>query len=176
MSSADFKSCAKPPMIEDDNLSEHLSRTPLHITLGLGTNYLNMVEAECVKLDTEWALFVDCSQFLDDYQNAVAEEVAAEDLVSDLKDEAESLRCGMTICLAHDSNAARKGVVRRGNDEHEWVIRYREKKKELDAVEVKIKKALNALAAAEKKQTEAQSALMHAAGGIGPFQKGFNDF
>ena len=33
LSSAAFMSCTYPPMIEDDDLSEHLSRTPLHITL-----------------------------------------------------------------------------------------------------------------------------------------------
>jgi hypothetical protein len=53
LSSEAYASCTNMPMIMSDDLSEHLSRTPLHITLGLGTNYIHLIKAEAHALDVQ---------------------------------------------------------------------------------------------------------------------------
>ena len=176
LSSAAYFSCAHPPMIDDDDLQEHLSRTPLHITLGLGTNYLNLFEALCIKLDLEWATCANDSDALFDYMDAHRDGAAAEKLAKDLEEEAASKREGMEICLLHDPKASRGGRTTPGNSAHEWCISFRGLKKEAEALDELAIKARADLAAAEKKQAAAQAALMHDAGGIGPFQKLFDKF
>eukprot|EP00966_Prymnesium_polylepis_P075644 1754332-Prymnesium_polylepis.1 len=128
-------------MIWSDDLNEHISRTPLHITLGLGTNYIHMVKAEALALDTKWALCVADSDQLDTFIEANGEATEARAEAERQRDIAESKACGMSICLDHDAKADRKGSASASKDAHAWVIKYRALKVERDAAEAAAKKA-----------------------------------
>lgn len=128
LSSAEYFSCALPPMIESDDLNEHLSRTPLHITLGLGTNYLNILEAECAKLDLEWATYVPGNNHLYDYLGALQEAVVAANEVEAAQTLVDSTLAGMAICKSADPKCDRKGSDNPANPAHVSVIRYRLKR------------------------------------------------
>jgi hypothetical protein len=175
-SSAEFMSCSNLPMIEDDDLDEHLSRTPLHITLGLGTNYVNLIEAECIKLDFDWAMYSENNANLWDYQDALQEAEVNIAIAKGFDEEAESKREGMAIALQFDSKADRRGKVNPELDSHQWVIQYRKLREEAKKAEESAKKARAKVDAAEKRGEASRAELMCDAGGIGPFQKRFDDF
>lgn len=176
LSSAEYKSCSQEPMIWSDDLSEHLSRTPLHITLGLGTNYIHAIKAEAIELDAQWAMNVSNPDLLDDFITATGEATVARAEVERTRDEAESKSVGMAICLEHDSSAARTGKADAKKDAHAWIIKYRALKKERDA-------ALAAATASEKKAVTAEKAAATAKIAIlggeaegGPFTKAYHAF
>lgn len=54
-SAKSFESCMESPLIQSNNLLAHVTGTPLHISLGLGTNLLNKIEHACKELDMEVA-------------------------------------------------------------------------------------------------------------------------
>ena len=53
-----YKSCVQAPLFYSNDLAEHTTCTPLHVSLGLGTNYMKAVEHRCAQLDMAWALNV----------------------------------------------------------------------------------------------------------------------
>jgi hypothetical protein len=169
LSSADYKSCSLEPMIWSDDLNEHISRTPLHITLGLGTNYIHMVKAEALALDTKWAMCVADSDQLDTFIEANGEATEARAEAERQRDIVESKSCGMSICLDHDPKADRKGSAKDTRDDHAWVIKYRVLKKERDAAEAAAKKAEVAVTVAEKKEAAAKAVILGGQLDGGPF-------
>lgn len=172
LSSADFKSCANEPMIWSDDLSEHLSRTPLHITLGLGTNYIHMIKAEALELDVKWAMNVSDTDQLDAFIEAHGEAAAARAAAEEQRDIIESKSVGMSICVDHDSNAARKGPA----GTNEWVKEFRVLSKAKAAAEVAVRAAETRLAAAEKKEAAAKNAILGGQLDGGPFSQRYADF
>ena len=176
LSSADYASCANEPMIWSSDLSEHLSRTPLHITLGLGTNYIHAIKAEALALDIEWAMNVSDSDKLDAYIEADGEENAARREAEEHRDTVESKAAGMAIELDHDPKADRKGTANSATDAHAWVLKYRNFKRERDAAEADAKKAEARAAAAEKRRDAAKTAILGGEVEGGPFLKRYHAF
>ena len=176
LSSAEFKSCANEPLIWSDDLVEHLSRTPLHITLGLGTNYIHAIKAEALALDVDWARNVSDTEKLDAFIEAHGEAIAARAEAVEQKDIAESKACGMAICLNHDPKADRKGGASASKDEHAWVIKYRDLKKEKEAAEAAARKAETRAAAADKQEEAAKAAVLGGQLDGGPFTLRYHAF
>jgi hypothetical protein len=77
LSSAAFMSCIHSPLFRSNDLVENTTCTPLHITLGLGTNYLKAVEARCAERDSEWALNVADGELIASWHDAQGELFAA---------------------------------------------------------------------------------------------------
>ena len=176
LSSEPFKSCTHEPMIWSDDLNEHLSRTPLHISLGLSTNYIHMIKAEALALDIEWAMCVSDLDTLDAFIEAHGEASAARAEMETLRDVVESKSCGMAICVDHDSEAARKGPASASNEKHAWVIKYRALKKENEAAEAAIRKAEATAAAAEKREQVVKEKILGGQLEGGPFTTRYFDF
>ena len=176
LSSADYKSCASEPMIWSDDLGEHLSRTPLHITLGLGTNYFHIIKAEALALDTEWAMCVSDTEQLDAFIEAHGEASAARAEATEQRDIIESKECGMAICLDHDPKADRKGAANNATDAHAWVIKYRALKREKDNAAEAARKAEARATAAEKKEAAAKEAILGGQLDGGPFTQRYHDW
>ena len=175
LSSAEYASCNNEPMIISDDLSEHLSRTPLHITLGLGTNYVHEVKGEALVLDAEWAMNVSDSSQLDAYIEADGEANEASREAEEQRAIVESSEAGMKICLAHDPKANRKGSAN-NTDAHAWIIKYRNYKRELDLAEAVVKKAEARASAAKKRRDAVMTTILGGQLEGGPFTKRYKSF
>ena len=180
LSTADFGSIEAEPMLWSDDLNEHFSGTPLHITLGLGTNLMDAVEAEALKLDEMWAFSTaTAAEWTPERQVAILAAISAANVSSAAErehaDDAESARAGMAICVSHDSNAGRSGAANKKKDDHAWIIRYRAYKTEVTKAEAAEAKARKAKEAAVKQRDEAVAALLESKGG-GPFHQRFESF
>ena len=176
LSSADFGSCADMPMIVSDDLSEHLSRTPLHITLGLATNYIHLIKAEALALDVEWAMNVSDSDKLDAFITAEGEASDAREEAAAQRDIIESKEGGMSICLDHDPKADRKGGASETNDKHVWVVKFRLLKKKKEEAEAAAARLDKVALAAEKRAAAAKSVILGGELDGGPFTERYHAF
>ena len=67
-----FKSCIHEPLARSNDLNEHTTRTPLHVSLGKGTNYVKAVEHRAAQRDIEWAMFISDPELLARWEEAQA--------------------------------------------------------------------------------------------------------
>jgi hypothetical protein len=101
-----FKSCCLLPLFQSNDLDEHVSRTPLHVTLGLGTNYLKAVEARCAELDSVWAINVTDQVLTDEWLTAVTDVEMAKEAVAECERNLRSKEAGMAIILEKDAEGS----------------------------------------------------------------------
>ena len=142
-------------------MSEHLSRTPLHITLGLFTNFIDMIEAAALSIDREFALNVADGALLAAYHEATAEVTVAEHEAEGLQEKIDGNEAVMRICVGKDEKA---GNMRRRpsvyKPEDMWAVKYQTAKRQADEWEAARKKAVARAAAAKKKVDTAMEALV----------------
>ena len=58
----EYQSCIAEPLFWSDDLVEHVSKMPLHVLLGIGTNRINRIEADALKFDEAWAGAMLCGR------------------------------------------------------------------------------------------------------------------
>ena len=167
-----FKSCCLLPLFQSNDLDEHVSRTPLHVTLGLGTNYLKAVEARCAELDSVWAINVTDQVLTDEWLTAVTDVEMAKEAVAECERNLRSKEAGMAINLEKDAEAKRKGRVdaSRADGRDIWVIEYRQYANEHKLLESSLKKLTAAVTAADKVEAGAREKILKLTPeGTGPF-------
>ena len=98
-----------PPMIQSQDLSEHLSRTPLHITLGLGANYLDHIEAELIHLDRQWASTSVSFDEIVVWQDAMQAETQLDTELENLQQELNSVQALFELFLENSTPPSRGG-------------------------------------------------------------------
>ena len=167
-----FKSCCLLPLFRSNDLEEHVSRTPLHVTLGLGTNYLKAVEARCAARDSDWALNTSDQALGDEFVEAFADLHTAKEAVAECECEVRSTEAGIAIILQKDPNAARKGRTDAGRADGRdvWVLEYRRYQEEKKVLEGSLKKLTAAVTAAAKVETGVRERILKLTPeGTGPF-------
>jgi hypothetical protein len=169
-----FKSCTEEPLFRSNDLNEHVSRTPLHITLGLGTNYLKAVEARCAELDQNWALNVSDRSVTESWEEAVGAIVMAEGETEECRAQIASFESGMAELVSQDPKAARKGRVDGARDDGR--IKYRRYQNELNELKASLSKLTAKEGAAKKAEVAAKEAVLKLTPeGAGPFGKRFKE-
>ena len=176
LSSADFKSCCAQPLFRSNDLVEHISMTPLHVTLGLGTNYLKAVEARCAELDSGWALNVADTSLISLWNEAQAEVFTTAEAHDDAKREVESKETGIVMLIQLDPTASKPGRIDpyRDDERDAGKIRYRAMKAELKEHVAAEKRAASAAAKARAAEVAIKEAMPKLTDeGAGPFGKRF---
>lgn len=171
-----FKSCVNPPLFRSDDLIEHIAQTPLHVTLGLGTNYLKAVEHRCAQLDQNWALNVADDSAIASWHEAEAAVFVAMEGVEDIMRDIDSKKTGIEIVLQKDPKAGRTGKVDPYADSQKdcYVIKYRALREKVKELESKLKAAKGIVTAAEKVERLAKEMILKLTPeGAGPFGKAF---
>ena len=178
LSSAVFKSCVQEPLFRSTDLEEHVSRTPLHITLGLGTNYLKAVEARCAERDSEWALNVADEQLIASWNDAKAKVFELTEEHDAIAEGVRSTEAGMLVILQKDPRAARQGRTDADREDGRdlWVLKYRAYKEQLVKQKKEAAEAQRQLDAATKEEAcIRESMLKLTTEGAGPFGKRFKE-
>jgi hypothetical protein len=168
LSSAAWYSCQEKPLVFAMQIIMAFSGTPLHITLGLGTNHLKLVESEATELDEDIALYGQDAVLLAAYKAAEKQRAAAREKEEQHKAEAESTRAGMAICVAREPSAGAGGKAAAGSIKEQ----FRAYKKQAEAAESTAKEHAKQAVAAEKK-VAAVKEKMAASEGQGPFMQRF---
>ena len=166
-----YQSCVAEPFFWSDDLIEHVSKMPLHILLGIGTNRLNRIEAELLKLDEEWALNSGVGERVAAWNEANAAVFVQQEVIDAIQESITSHEVAMLECLDHDPQAGSRGNPKAG-DAGEWKRRYLEEKKDKLAFEKSIKEEKKKLEKLEATETETKKAALEAAS-TGPFAQTF---
>lgn len=174
LSSADYESCASEPLFWSDDLQEHVSRTPLHILLGIGTNRINQIEAECLQFDQEWAMNSGNEEIVNAFAAAYGALNDATLEVERIEAELRSHQAAKRICLSHDDKAAKRGRVTAA-DKDVWVVKYRKAADAEKTAESELKSARRQLEKATKDEATTREAALKSAS-TGPFATRFAKF
>ena len=169
-----YQSCVAEPFFWSDDLIEHLSKMPLHVLLGIGVNRLNQIEAECVKLDEDWAMNSSTSEIVAAWIEANANIVVKEEDIESIQEQITTHEAAMLEIQTHEP--ARKSWNRGGippGDAGVFVRRWREENAAKKEFEDKMKKAKKELEQLRKTEEEKKAAAL-AAASTGPFATAFN--
>ena len=99
LSSAAWYSCTGVPLVHTGDLVAFLEPTVLHVSLGLGTNYVHRLKAEALALDEKWSLNVSDESLLNAFYEANGYVFSAREEVEELQQNIESKKVGMQICV-----------------------------------------------------------------------------
>jgi hypothetical protein len=176
LSSADFKSCDREALFRSNDFVEQTSCTPLHVTLGLGTNYLKAVEHRCGELDADWAVNVSDKVLLKSWEDAQAEAFTLTEAHDEAKAEIASMETGIEMLVSVDPTASKTGRIDAYRDDQRDAgkIRYRKMKDDLKKLVAAQKKAAAAVTKAESAEAAIKETLLKQTDeGAGPFGKRF---
>ena len=171
-----YKSCVHAPLFHSNDLAEHVTCTPLHVSLGKGTNYMKAVEHHVAQLDMAWALNVSDDAAIAAWTAAQAAVFVAKEEQEACEESIRSEQAGMAIILSKDPKASRVGRVdgARYDQRDSWVIRYRECAAKVKELNAKLVAAKAKVARSEAAEISAKDVILKLTPeGAGPFGEAF---
>jgi hypothetical protein len=171
----EYQSCIAEPLFWSDDLVEHVSKMPLHVLLGIGTNRINRIEADALKFDEAWAMNSSVAAIVAAWREATDAICKAEKEIEIINEQISTHEVAMVVCATHDSRCGKAGRTTT-TDDYAWVNRYRDEKKEKEKIEKgPLKDAKNKLEKLKVTEQQTRAKAVEAAS-KGPFAQRFTKF